>query len=323
MTGEKEKQDFSWSKNEWHGFLLINKEKGPTSHDMVNRLRNILSYRKIGHTGTLDPAACGLLLTCLGKGCKIVQFLDQWDKEYQATIKLGEETDTYDAQGEIAKVTDNLNLSQDKIEKAILSFKGEQWQLSPSYAAVKFKGKKLYEYAREGKDVPRKLKKIKIKYIEVGKIDLPFVNIKITCSSGTYIRTLAYDIGKELGCGAHLFSLCRTRLGPFELKQAISLQKVNKKKDEIYDLLVRIEEVLEYLPSLVIKNHFIERIKNGAELKSEHIHSVEKDFKKGDRVILKDESGDILAMGDSLLSSEELFDLQNQKKIFRYRRVLS
>ncbi len=322
MMGEKGKQIPSWSKGDWHGFLLINKEVGPTSHDTVNRLRNILSYRKIGHTGTLDPAACGLLLTCLGKGCKIVQFLSQWDKEYQATIKLGEETDTYDAQGEIVKITDNLNLSQDKIEKAILSFKGEHWQLTPSYAAVKFKGKKLYEYAREGKDVPKKLKKIKIKHIEVEKIDLPFVNIKVICSSGTYIRTLAYDIGKKLECGAHLFSLCRTRVGPFELSQALSLQTVKNKKDKISDWLVRTEDVLEHLPSLVIKTRFIEMIKNGVELKPVHIDSVEKDFKKGEKVILKDESGEILAIGDSFVSSDKLFDSQNQKKVFRYRRVL-
>ncbi|MGB2696841.1 MAG: tRNA pseudouridine(55) synthase TruB [Candidatus Zixiibacteriota bacterium] len=322
MIGEKEKKVPSWSKSEWHGFLLIHKEVGPTSHDTVNGLRNILTYRKIGHTGTLDPAACGLLLTCLGRGCKIVQFLNQWDKEYRATIKLGEETDTYDAQGKIIKVTDNLNLDEDKIEKAILSFKGEQWQLSPSYAAVKFEGKKLYEYAREGKDVPKKMKRIKIKHVQVEKIDLPFVNIKVTCSSGTYIRSLAYDIGKKLGCGAYLFSLCRTRVGPFELKEALSLERVKKEKDKISDFFVKIENVLKYLPSLVIKDHFKEGIKNGVDLKPAHIDSVEKYFNKGDKIVLKDESGEILAIGDSFVSSEKLFDNQNQKKIFKYRRVL-
>ena len=322
MIREKRKQVPSWSKNEWHGFLLINKEVGPTSHDTVNRLRNILAYRKIGHTGTLDPAACGLLLTCLGRGCKIVQFLNQWDKEYQARIKLGVETDTYDAQGKIVKLTDNLNLSQAEIEKTVLSFKGEQYQLSPSYAAVKFKGKKLYEYAREGKNVPKKKKKIQIKNIQVEKIDLPFVDIKVTCSSGTYIRTLAYDLGKKLGCGAHLFSLCRTRVGPFELKQALSLQKVEKKKGQISDFLVKVENILEFLPSLVIKDQFKQRIKNGVELKPVHINSVEKDFNKGEKITLKGQSGEILAVGETFVSSEKLFDSQNLKKVFSYRRVL-
>lgn len=322
MIREKRKQDPSWSKNKWDGFLLINKEVGPTSHDTVNGLRNILAYRKIGHTGTLDPAACGLLLTCLGKGCKIVQFLSQWDKEYLARIKLGEETDTFDAQGKIVKVRDNLNLSQVEIKKAILSFKGEQHQLSPSYAAVKFEGKKLYEYAREGKDVPKKVRKIQIKNIEVEKIDIPFVDIKVTCSSGTYIRTLAYDIGKKLGCGAHLFSLCRTRIGSFELKQALNLQKVEKKKDQISNFLVKVENILEFLPSLVIKDQFKERIKNGVELKPAHINFVEKDFNEGEKITLKDESGKILAIGETFVSSEKLFDSQNQKKVFRYRRVL-
>lgn len=322
MTGGRRKQVQSWSKSELNGFLPINKEVGPTSHDIVNRLRNLLGYRKIGHTGTLDPAACGLLLTCLGRGCKIVQFFSEWDKEYVAKIKLGEETDTYDAQGQVVKVKKNLDVSEDKVRKVVLSFKGENWQLSPSYSALKFKGKKLYQYAREGKSAPKKLKKVKIADIKVEKIDLPFINIKVTCSSGTYIRTLAYDIGKKLGCGAHLASLCRTRVGPFELKEALILTGIRKEKERISTFFISIENALNYLPSLVIKNDFTGRIKNGVELRSSQIVSVEKDFKKGDRLTLKDESGRILAVGNSLVPSEQIFNTENEKKVFKYRRVL-
>ena len=151
---------------------------------------------------------------------------------------------------------------------------------------------------------------------------MPFVDIKVTCSSGTYIRTLAYDLGKKLGCGAHLFSLCRTRVGPFELKQALSLQKVEKKKGQISDFLVKVENTLEFLPSLVIKDQFKQGIKNGVELKPVHINSVEKDFNKGEKITLKGQSGEILAVGETFVSSEKLFDSQNLKKVFSYRRVL-
>ncbi len=322
MLGEIRRQEQSWSKNELHGFVPVNKEVGPSSHDTVNRLRNILGYRKIGHTGTLDPAACGLLLICLGKGCKIVQFLSEWDKEYLAKIKLGEETDTYDAQGKILKVEKNLNLGEDKIKKVVLSFLGENWQVSPSYSALKFKGKKLYQYAREGKNVPKKLKKIKISSIEIEKIDSPFINIKVTCSSGTYIRTLAHDIGRKLGCGAHLSMLFRTRVGPFELKEALTLQDIRKEKQRNSDFFVTIEDVLNDLPSLVIKTDYKNRVKNGMDLKSNHIDSIEKDFSKGDRLTIKDESGRILAIGESVYSSEQILKNENQKKIFKYKRVL-
>lgn len=305
-----------------HGLLPVNKEVGPTSHDTVNKLRNILAYRKIGHAGTLDPAACGLLLMCLGRGCKIVQFLSSWDKEYVAKIKLGEETDTYDAQGEILKVKNHLDLGEDQIRRVIPCFKGENWQLSPPYSALKFKGKKLYQYAREGKSVPRRRKKIKIIDIQVQEIDLPFVEIKVVCTSGTYIRTLAHDIGRKLGCGAHLSSLCRTRVGPFGLHQTISLQGAQPGADEISNFMVSIEDVFNGTPSLIIKSDFKDKIRNGTKLKSCHVDSVEKRFTAGERLTLKDEAGNILAIGNALVSSEMIFAPENENKIFDYKRVL-
>jgi tRNA pseudouridine55 synthase len=322
MIVEKSKEVRSWSKSELHGLLPVNKEVGPTSHDTVNRLRNILGYRKIGHTGTLDPAASGLLLTCLGRGCKIVQFLHQWDKEYVAEIKLGEETDTYDAQGKVVKVQNYLDVNEDEIRKIILSFKGEDWQLPPSYSALKFKGKKLYQYAREGKSVPRRLKKIKIINIEIKDISLPLVRVKVACTSGTYIRTLAYDIGKKLGCGAHLSSLCRTRVGHLELEHALTFQELERGAGEIFKFLISIEDVFDYLPSLIVKNHFKDRIKNGMELKSYYLDSVGKEFAEGERLTLKDEAGNILAIGNSLVSSGQIFGMENENKIFEYKRVL-
>lgn len=322
MIGEKRKEVRSWSKGELDGLLPINKEAGPTSHDTISKLRNILGYRKIGHTGTLDPAAFGLLLTCLGRACKIVQFLHHWDKEYVAEIKLGEETDTYDAQGKVLTVKNDLDMGEDEIKGVISSFEGENWQVSPAYSALKFKGKKLYQYAREGKSVPKKLKKIKIIAIEAEQIDLPFVRIKVVCTSGTYIRTLAYDVGKKLRCGAHLSSLCRTRVGPFRLQQALTLKELQGRAASISDSLISIEETFNHLPCLIAKNDFKDGIKNGMQLKAYHLSSVEKEFTEGQRLTLKDESGNILAIGDSLVSSEQIFEGGGENPIFKYRRVL-
>jgi tRNA pseudouridine55 synthase len=322
MIAEKRKKPKNSSRSEVHGLLPVNKEVGPTSHDTVNKLRNILAYRKIGHTGTLDPAACGLLLMCLGRGCKIVQFLSSWNKEYLAKIKLGEETDTYDAQGQVLKVKNHSDLGEDQIRKVILSFEGENWQLSPPYSALKFKGKKLYQYAREGKSVPRRAKKIKIIDMQVQDIDLPFVEIKVVCTSGTYIRTLAHDIGRKLGCGAHLNSLCRIRVGPFGLEQALALQGAQQGPDEISDFLVSIEDVFNGTPSLIIKNDFKDKIRNGTKLKSYHLDSVEKRFTAGETLTLKDEAGNILAIGNALVSSEMIFTPEDENKIFDYKRVL-
>jgi len=317
---QRRKEVRSWSKGELDGLLPVNKEAGPTSHDTVNELRNILGYRRVGHTGTLDPAASGLLLLCLGKGCKIVQFFSGWDKEYLAEVKLGEETDTCDAQGQILKTVNHLEVSEEEIRTVISSFKGESWQTPPSYSALKFKGKKLYQYAREGQSVPRKPRKIEITRIEVTEINLPFVQIKVVCKSGTYIRALARDIGKKLGCGAHLSSLCRTRVGPFELEQALTFCELKAGAAEISHFLVSIEDVFNGTASLTVRNNHRDKIKNGMALKSCYLGPVEKKFTKGERLALKDEEGNVLAVGTALVSSEMVFAEGNN--IFEYKRVL-
>ena len=319
---ERREKVRSWSRGELDGLLPVNKEAGPTSHDTVNELRNILGYRRVGHTGTLDPQASGLLLLCLGKGCKIVQFFSGWDKEYQAEVKLGEETDTYDAQGQILKAENHLELNKDQIRKAILSFQGESWQIPPPYSALKFKGKKLYQYAREGKSVPRKPRKIEIKQIDVTEINLPFVQMKVVCTSGTYIRALAHDIGKKLSCGAHLSSLCRTRVGPFELGQALTFGELKADRARVSDFLVSIEEVFNGTASLRVRNDHRDKIKNGMELKSCYLGPIEKKFAKGERLTLKDEEGNVLAVGVALVSSEMIFPDEDENRIFEYKRVL-
>jgi tRNA pseudouridine55 synthase len=308
----------------YNGLLAINKDIGPTSHDTLDELRNILNYRKIGHIGTLDPGASGVLVFCLGDALKIVQFLMDWDKEYLAKIKLGEITDTYDAQGIVIKKTDNPVLDNEGIRETVLSFKGQSWQTPPLYSAIRHQGKRLYQYARKKEEIEIRKKKVEIKKIEVKEIELPYVVIGVTCSKGTYIRSLAYDIGEKLGCGAHLFSLCRTRVGPFELKDVYELDEVKKAADEngILRILVLWEQVFRSLPAVVVTEEFKARIENGPQLKREDIISIEKGFGPREKIGLKDKKGTILAIGEFLVSSVELFRLNEKERIFQYLRVL-
>ncbi len=280
--------------------------------------------RKIGHAGTLDPNASGVLLACLGKATKIVGFLTDYDKEYEAVIKLGVITDTYDRDGKITQTKDDLDISQEKLRKVVESFKGEIWQTPPLYSAVKYKGKKLYQYARAGREVERKKRKVFIKDILILEIGLPYLKLRINCSKGTYIRSLANDIGERLGCGAHLFSLCRTRQGPFELKDALSLQEIAKIGDQnrIGDSLISIEEVLACVPSVLVKESYADKIKGGAKLIPSFVESKEKEFEKDQMICIKNNKKEIIAIGKALRSSSDFLNHRPEDRLFEYSRVL-
>jgi tRNA pseudouridine55 synthase len=210
------------------------------------------------------------------------------------------------------------------IKTAVESFKGELWQTPPLYSAIKQKGKKLYEYARAGQKVERNKRKILIKDIQMLEINLPYVRLKVNCSKGTYIRSLAHDIGEILGCGAHLFSLCRTRVGPFELNQALDLEAVEKIRNEgkIEDFLMPLEKVFAHIPSVVVKDGFAERIKEGPILFPSSVLSVEKNFDKDQMIFIKNDKGEIIAFGKALCSSEVFWDEKRKDKLFEYRRVI-
>lgn len=306
------------------GLLVVNKKIKMTSHDVVENLRRISNFKKIGHAGTLDPNACGILLACLGKATKIVGFLTEYDKEYEAVIKLGVTTDTYDQEGKIVQIKDDLKVKEEEVRKAVESFKGEIWQTPPLYSAIKQNGKKLYQYARAGKQVERKKRKVFIKDIRVLEIKLPYVKLKVNCSKGTYVRSLAHDIGERLGCGAHLFSLCRTGVGPFELEDALDLEAIEKiwNEGKIGDFLIPIEKILADIPSVVVKDGFAKRIKEGPNLFPSAVLSWEKKFEKGERICIKNDQREIIALGKALRSSEEFLDERSKDKLFEYSRVL-
>ena len=207
-----------------HGIINVYKEKGFTSHDVVAKLRGIVGQKKIGHTGTLDPDATGVLPVCLGKATKLCDLLTDKDKTYEAVMLLGMTTDTQDVTGRILEERSTETLTADKVREAIRSFIGDYDQIPPMYSALKVNGKKLYELAREGKVVERKARPVKILDIRIIEMDLPRVRMEVSCSKGTYIRTLCHDIGEQLGCGGCMESLIRTRVSAFQINDAKTLE---------------------------------------------------------------------------------------------------
>ena len=194
-----------------------------TSHDVVMRVRRILGVKKVGHTGTLDPMATGLLPLCIGGATKIARFLEGGEKEYRATVKFGVETDSYDAEGKVVAESDTSGVSEEMVLEALTQFKGKIQQIPPMYSAVKIGGTPLYKLARKGITVEREPKEVEISAIDVEEFTMPLLTMKITCSKGTYIRTLCHDLGSVVGCGAHLVALRRTRSGYFSIQDAITL----------------------------------------------------------------------------------------------------
>ena len=220
------------------GIFIINKESGWTSFDVVAKMRGILQMKKIGHTGTLDPAATGVLPVCVGKATKLVEKVAGEDKEYLAVMLLGEVTDTQDKTGEVIKKQD-VNATEDEVVEAIKSFIGGYDQLPPMYSAKKVNGKKLVDLARKGVEVERKPRFVDIIDIRIEEVALPRVRMRVTCGKGTYIRTLCNDIGEKLGCGGCMESLVRTRVGEYTLDKAITLGEL-----EAFSQENRLEEVV-------------------------------------------------------------------------------
>lgn len=225
------------------GIINVYKEAGYTSFDVVALLRGITRQKKIGHTGTLDPDATGVLPVCLGSATKLCDYLTEKTKEYEATFKLGIETDTQDISGTVVNekivnmvdITSDVYISKEQLKECILSFTGKQQQIPPMYSALKVDGKKLYELAREGKEIERKPRDIEILNIEINNINTEEceATILVECSKGTYIRTLCYDIGRKLGCGATMTKLVRTRSGNFYLKDALTVSQIEEMLSDI------------------------------------------------------------------------------------------
>lgn len=246
------------------GLINIYKEKGFTSHDVVAKMRGILHMKKIGHTGTLDPDAMGVLPVCIGKGTRLCSLLENHDKTYEAVLLLGLETDTQDISGKIVDKK-TVSVTEEQVLAVLDGFRGKIMQIPPMYSALKVNGKKLYEYAREGKVIERSPRPVEIYELKVKNMDLPRVTLTVTCSKGTYIRTLCHDIGRALGCGGCMESLVRTRVGSFYLKDSITLQELEEKRDRnlLESCIVSVEELFADFPGVHTAEMYDILVRNG------------------------------------------------------------
>lgn len=251
----------------YHGIIIVHKEKGYTSHDVVAKLRGICGQKKIGHTGTLDPEATGVLPVCLGSGTKLCDMLTDKDKEYVAVLRLGVETDTQDMTGRVL-AEHAVEAEKQQVSEAVMAFQGSYQQVPPMYSALKVNGKKLYELAREGREVERQAREVQIHEIEILGMQLPLVKLRVVCSKGTYIRTLCADIGEKLGCGGAMESLVRTRVGGFSLKEAFTLGQLQDLRDQgrLSEAVSPVESVFLSCPVLHVRSDLERLLDNGNAL---------------------------------------------------------
>lgn len=277
-----------------NGVINVNKPLGVTSHDVVYRLRKMLSIKKIGHTGTLDPDASGVLPMCIGRATKVADMLTAQDKQYIAEVTLGSATDTLDKSGVVTETAD-VNVSNEDIKAVVHEFIGDIEQIPPMYSAIKIDGKKLYELAREGKEVERASRKVRIDNIEILEIDLENkrFTMKVDCSKGTYIRTLCDDIGRRLGCFAHMSALERTKSGRFDISKAYTLEEI----EEMYlcgdlSFFVPVDVVFEEYPRLIINARKAHKMCNGTRVAVQGID-------EGEVYRVYDESGNFLTISQA------------------------
>ncbi|MBO4289263.1 MAG: tRNA pseudouridine(55) synthase TruB [Lachnospiraceae bacterium] len=249
------------------GVLIIDKEKGYTSNDVVAKLRGILRQRKIGHAGTLDPDATGVLVVLLGRATKLSGLMMSGQKCYRAGLRLGITTDTQDTGGTVLSEREP-ETDPEKIREAILSFQGEYDQIPPMYSALKVNGRKLYQYARSGQEVLREARKVTIESIAIEAIDPPFASFTVECSKGTYVRTLCHDIGQRLGCGAAMESLCRVRSGSFTLEDSVKIGEVRElfEAGRLEEKLIGLDRILEEYPVFVCDEAHEKALLNGNRL---------------------------------------------------------
>lgn len=280
-----------------HGILNIYKEKGYTSHDVVAKLRGITGQRKIGHTGTLDPEAEGVLPVCLGRGTKVCDLLTDRDKTYEAVLLLGIRTDTQDVTGTVTDRGDIQGITREMVEQAARKYVGEYDQIPPMYSALKVNGKKLYELAREGKTIERKARRVRIYELEILEEALPRVRLRVRCSKGTYIRTLCDDIGADLGCYGCMEALLRTSVGPFALEEACRLEKVASavKAGELGKMLCPIDRLFAEYPAVQVKKGWEKLAYNGNGLKRSMTDG-DRETRDGACVRIYDAGGNFLAL---------------------------
>ncbi len=253
-----------------NGAIIIDKPQGMTSYKAVEKVKRILKLQKAGHTGTLDPLATGVLPVCVNEATKLVRFLAADDKEYRVTLLLGVRTDTFDTEGRILS-NQTPSVSRPQLEEALKGFTGRFKQKAPLYSAVKVRGKALYRWTRQGVEITPPEREVEIYSIRIDRFHLPEVDFTVSCSKGTYVRTLCADIGDILGCGGCLSALRRTRSGIFGLDRAVTLEDLSKSEEEqtLFDKVIPLAELLPRLPMIEVDDALAKRIKNGYQPKED------------------------------------------------------
>ncbi|MGF0034105.1 tRNA pseudouridine(55) synthase TruB [Bariatricus sp. SGI.154] len=305
-----------------HGVLNVYKEKGFTSHDVVAKLRGITGQRKIGHTGTLDPDATGVLPVCLGRATKLCDMLTDKDKTYEAVLLLGKTTDTQDISGQVLSTMDTSYLQEEEVQRTIEQFVGEYAQIPPMYSALKVNGRKLYELAREGKVVERKARLVRIHEIRILEMRLPRVRMEVTCSKGTYIRTLCQDIGEKLGCGGCMEELVRTRVSRFKLAESMTLDEIRRLQEEgtLEKVLVPIDAMFDAYKKMFVKERWDSLAKNGNALPARAVvcacgHKEDQDMKEKTDLGMEDQES--VRLYDEVGQFIGIYRWQKEKKEYR------
>ena len=300
------------------------KPVGPTSFDMVCSVRKILGVKKAGHIGTLDPAAEGVLPICLNRSTRIIQFLSPLQKTYRATLELGSETDTQDATGRKISTKDPSLVNETKIKQVFQTFVGEKDQIPPMYSAKKKNGIPLYKLARNGINIARDPVKVTIYSIDFIKKEKNQVLFEVRCSAGTYIRTLSHDIGKKLGCYAHMVRLTRTKVGLFGLGRTLTLEELKLAYEEgsLPEKLLPLEEALSFLPAIRVKEEYLESVSHGVALSKCFLETLPDRFEPGHYFRVFGNNDKVVAVVEPVVDQDKLPELTPGDIVFKAKRVL-
>jgi len=310
---------------ELEGVLNINKPAGMTSHDVVDEVRRILKMRRVGHTGTLDPQATGVLPICVGRATKIARFLTAADKEYLIQMRLGIRTDTMDAEGKILEEKSQTPQTAGEVEEVFSRFRGEIYQIPPLFSAKKYHGERLYRLARRGEVVEREPVLVKIYELELVSYEPPFVRFRVFCSKGTYARALCDDIGRALGCGGHLHSLVRLKAGQFRLEQAITLSRFQELKEQgrLSEVLLPVEEALDHLPEVRITPDSSRSVLQGGSLALQDVVSLPPGLSEGGMVRVLGMRRRLLSLAVLTVNADQIQNLHPRHVILRPIKVFS
>jgi tRNA pseudouridine55 synthase len=306
------------------GLLNLNKPAGLTSHDVVARVRRLTGLSRVGHAGTLDPSATGVLLIGIGKGTKLTPFLHEYRKTYHATLKLGMRTDTYDASGRVTETRPVGRLQSDEVQAALAGFEGVIAQMPPMYSALKWQGQRLYALARQGIEVERQPRRVHIFRLILLGLTEDTLTIEVECSGGTYIRVLADDIGTRLGCGAHLCALTRTAVGPYTIAQAFTLEALAEtvQRGGWYTQMIPLAQALRGFPTIKVTSSGAFGLARGMPPIVAHVSQVEGVFEVGETVAMHGPDGALLAVGTACVGAADLAQVAPTTVVVRLSRVL-